>query len=113
MSFAHGALRSMVARFSSAEGPPPSMGVVGLGGSGMTTLLDAVAQARAAAGLRTVRLAGFRLEADQPLGALDHLGVDDEAGARRRITERAGPDGLGLVVVDDAQWLDEASLRVV
>ncbi len=77
--------------------------VVAPAGHGKTAVLDLVAE-RHAGPVHRVR--GRRSEQDEPLAALEGL-----AGDRRSLLAALGDDGL--LVVDDAQWLDEASLLAV
>ena len=109
-------------------GAPVQLGVVAPGGAGAGELLDALVTRLRSHGATVLRLSGRRLEHDQPFGALADIG-ETGGGPRgnsadlERMPERqwrevllarlGGGSGQGALVVDEAQWLDEASLRVV
>lgn len=79
-------------------------------GHGKTGVLDFVAAAHEGP---VVTVRGRRYERDEDLAALDDLvpAGTIEGDARRSVLD-ALPDGA-LLVVDDAQWLDAASARVL
>lgn len=90
------------------------------GGWGKTAVLDGVAAERSEAGEQgadaIVRLVGRRLEHEDDGAALRAAGVD--VGGRAPATQDAQAAlaeqvGEGLLLVDDAQWLDPPSLRAV
>jgi DNA-binding CsgD family transcriptional regulator len=91
--------------------------LVGTDGSGKTEALDVLVAAVEEADRPVLRLRGRRLEAGEALGALADVlaeidrGADGESQARDALVERLGQ--AGVLVVDDAQWLDPASARVV
>ncbi|HEV7759754.1 MAG TPA: LuxR C-terminal-related transcriptional regulator, partial [Acidimicrobiales bacterium] len=71
-------------------------------------------------GTPVLRMTGRRLERDQPFGAVADLG-DETGPASDETDERRWRDALvarltadkAALLVDEAQWLDEASLRVL
>ena len=69
------------------------LGIVGCGGTGKSALLDGLARVYTDAGARVHRCAG-----GPPAGGLDML---------------ADPPGDGVLIVDDAQWLDADALRTL
>jgi len=96
------------------------LGLVGAGGSGAGEVVALLADRLRSEGATVLRLTGRRLERDETLGALlDLLG---ELGAvPGELTERSCreavlahlTEGGGALLVDEAQWLDPSSLRVV
>jgi DNA-binding CsgD family transcriptional regulator len=108
-------------------GAPVQLGIVAPGGAGAGEVLDALVARLRSHGAAPLRLSGRRLEQDQPFAALSDLGESDggpRAGSEPdRQAERQWRDlllaklgagnGQSVLVVDEAQWLDEASLRVV
>ncbi|MDT0202747.1 AAA family ATPase [Nocardioides sp. AE5] len=101
--------------------------VHGVAGSGKTTLLKAVIDS-AAGSMRTIQISGHPAEQDLPLAAVHQLlhragaaemtmggGRDplrDASALLSLLTSMAREKPL-LLVVDDAQWLDQASLRAL
>jgi DNA-binding NarL/FixJ family response regulator len=122
----------LVAEALPAESAATQVGIVGAGGSGSGEVLAEVAERLVAVGRPVLRATGRRLERDEPLGAVaDLLGPAGSAAlapppgtggvAGGEPSERACRDALmarlvdesAALVVDEAQWLDPASLRVV
>ena len=102
------------------DGRAAVVGLVGVGGSDAPAILDAVAGRLGERGVGVLRATGRRLERHDPLGALAGL-VDLPADADDPATERKVRDllldrlagGPAALLVEDAQWLDTASLRVL
>ena len=102
------------------DGRAAVVGLVGVGGSDAPAILDAVAGRLGERGVGVLRATGRRLERHDPLGALAGL-VDLPADADDPATERKVRDllldrlagGPAALLVEDAQWLDPASLRVL
>src|SRR5262245_37590848 len=102
------------------DGRPAQLGIVAAGTADGAAVVDAVVDRLRAQNVAVVRLSGRRLEGDQGFGAVRDLldGADGADGAdgndvrayRDLVTGRL--DGAALVV-DEAQWLDPGSLRVV
>ncbi len=98
--------------------PGDCVGVVGPAGAGKSRLLAALVERRVGLGQRVVRGAGRRFE-ELSYAAFDRVVTPpvgrDDAGADGEVRRgvEVGLLGGGLLVVDDAQWLDAASLRVV
>lgn len=96
------------------------MALVGPGGSGSGEVLAEIAERLRAGGGDVVRLTGRRLERGDSLGAIaDLLDLGDaapdalgERHAREALLALLTKRGAALLV-DEAQWLDPASLRVV
>ncbi|MGH8984250.1 MAG: AAA family ATPase, partial [Acidimicrobiia bacterium] len=97
----------------------PAAGViVGPGGYGKSEVLDAVAAALAERDIPVTRVRALRLEQETPFATIEALldgdapkpGGAGERRARAAVSERVGS---GALVVDDAQWLDPPSLRVL
>lgn len=94
------------------------VGIVGPAGTGKTRVLTALVELRRGRGQPLARCAGRRF-GPTPYGAFDRLvasppGPDGPAADRHVLAAVAAQlEGGGLLVVDDAQWLDPASLRVV
>jgi DNA-binding NarL/FixJ family response regulator len=117
-----------IARLAVAAVPdderPFQIGLVGPGGSGSGEVLAAVADRVAGKITTVVRLVGRRLEQGQSFGALadlvepgDPVGVTssddrDERGWRDLVLGSL-PKGDAALLVDEAQWLDPPSLRVL
>jgi len=121
-----------VARLAAAAVPdddgPFQIGLVGPGGSGSDEILAAIAERLGAQVGTILRIVGRRLERTDAFGALADL-VDGEerssgpgAGAPphdlderrwRELVLARLPTGDSALVVDEAQWLDPESLRVV
>ncbi|MPY96296.1 MAG: hypothetical protein GEV08_25510, partial [Acidimicrobiia bacterium] len=99
------------------DAPGACAGVVGPAGTGKTRMLAALVELRRDRGQPLARCAGRRFE-QSPYAAFDRLVPDlpehDEPAADRRVRAavEARLEGGGLLVVDDAHWLDPASLRV-
>jgi DNA-binding CsgD family transcriptional regulator len=111
---------AQVAALAVPDGHAAVVGIVGTGGSDAPAILDAVAARLSDRGVGILRAAGRRLERHDPLGALAGL-VDipsdpTDPAAERKVRDlvldrlAAGPAAL---VVEDAQWLDPTSLRVI
>jgi DNA-binding NarL/FixJ family response regulator len=104
------------------SGTPTQLGVVAPGTAGSPAVIDAVIGRLDGRGTPVVRMSGRRLEREHDLAAVSDVLEDasDAAGApdareralRDALLDRLAGDGSALVV-DDAQWLDPASLRVV
>jgi DNA-binding CsgD family transcriptional regulator len=97
----------------------PAAGViVGPGGYGKSEVLDAVANVLVNRDVAVNRVTARRLEQEAPFAAIEALldgdvpkpGGAGERRARAAVSERLG---VGALVVDDAQWLDPSSLRVL
>ncbi len=98
-------------------GDPTQLGVVAPGTAGAAAVVAAVVDRCRAQGVGVVRLAGRRRERGDPFGAVrDLLPTPEQATEvwawRDALTARLSGEGAALVV-EDAQWLDEPSLRVV
>ena len=95
--------------------------LAGPSGIGKTSLAVAVAEELAPAGWTVVRVVASRPTARIPLGALAALLTpagppDDSAAASAQVRAGIGATAAGgpvVLVVDDAQWLDEASAVVL
>ena len=107
----------------------------GAPGIGKTRLLQAVTAAAAASGVRCLRATGHPLERDYGFGVVQQLVAQLPVEVRDDVASSAGTDGGAgdalfatlhalhgalvraasekplLVVVDDAQWVDDPSLR--
>ncbi len=130
-------LPSRVARVAALAAPdsgaPTQLGVVAAGTAGADAVVAAIVDRLRARDTPILRMSGRRLEREHDFGAVgDLLGgdpsgvVDAEAGPggpglhgpgaerahRDALVARLAADGAALVV-DDAQWLDAGSLRVV
>jgi DNA-binding CsgD family transcriptional regulator len=83
--------------------------VIAPGGWGTTTVLAAAASSGVG---QVSRLVGRRFERDVEGAALQELDLDpeDPVGAAKALLEMAG---AGVLVVDDAQWIDDTSLRAL
>jgi DNA-binding CsgD family transcriptional regulator len=109
-----------VAALAVPDGRAAVVGLVGPGGSDAPAVLAAVAARLADRGVGVLRATGRRLERDDALGALSGL-IELPAGAGDSAAERKVRDllldrlaaGPAALVVEDAQWLDPASLRVL
>ncbi|HET9609612.1 MAG TPA: hypothetical protein VFP06_08385, partial [Acidimicrobiales bacterium] len=98
-------------------GGADQLGIVAPGTGGTAAVIDAIVDRLRAREPRFLRATGRRLEVGEAFGALRDLApeIDDGAGERawrEALIERLRGDG-GALVVDEAQWLDPASLRVV
>ena len=84
-----------------------------MGGSGKTALLRQLARQWRSEGLSVAWVQGRRLEGDRPGGALASVvaSAADPWSAADELTAAVGD--RGVVVVDDAQWLDNLSLRAL
>ena len=84
---------------------------------GAAAVIDAVVDRLRGRDIPVVRVSGRRLERDDVFGALSGLAPDgieptDERSWRDALVSRMVDQGAALVV-DDAQWLDTGSLRVI
>jgi DNA-binding CsgD family transcriptional regulator len=124
---------SRIARIATSAVPDGAeavqFGLVGPGGSGSSEVLGAVAERLGERGSTVLRMTGRRLERDEPFGAIgDVIAQITAAGASDAgVTATEGPDerrwrdlllarlatDKAALVVDEAQWLDDASLRVL
>ena len=106
-------LDAMGQRAAERAGRPPRLRVEGVGGSGKTALLRQLARRWQSEGLSVVWAQGRRLELDRPGGALASVvtSAADPWVAGDELTTAVGD--RGVVVVDDAQWLDHPSLRAL
>jgi DNA-binding CsgD family transcriptional regulator len=98
-------------------GGAAQLGIVASGTGGAEAVVDAVVDRYRGRDAPVLRVSGRRLEVDHAFGAVDAIvpGLDGDAGERNRrdaLLDRLASDGAALVV-DDAQWLDDGSLRVV
>jgi len=97
--------------------------VIGGGGSGKSRVVQGALNAARDAGLRTRSLQGRRLDHEEPYAALDDvlplellermLGTPsrfDRLAARRELIDKLTP---GLLVVEDAQWIDPESITLL
>ncbi|MBW3579913.1 MAG: LuxR C-terminal-related transcriptional regulator [Actinobacteria bacterium] len=97
--------------------------VVAGAGAGKSALLDGLAARWSDDGRSVRRLAGRRLESDRPGWALDTVLDPDQVerlSEGHLAAERSALDRLreitgegGVLLVDDAQWLDPCSLRLI
>ena len=97
------------------DGRAAQLGVVAPGTADGGAVVDAVVDRLRGQNVGVVRMSGRRLEGDQRFGAVRDLldggdAGDDVRAYRDLVTGRL--DGAALVV-DEAQWLDPGSLRVV
>jgi DNA-binding NarL/FixJ family response regulator len=115
-----GRLPSRVARVASLAAPDggtTQIGIVGPGTSDAAAVVDAVVDRLVDRGTPVRRLSGRRLERDHTFAAVHDLvegavtGGDERAYREALLERLAG--GAAALVVDDAQWLDAGSLRVV
>src|SRR5262245_4022997 len=119
-----GRLPSRVARVAAFAAPddgrPAQLGIVGAGTSDASSIVDAIVDRFATREAPALRVTGRRLERDHALAAVQHL-VGDMANADGDRAERDARDALlarlrarpAALVVEDAQWLDPVSLRVI
>ncbi|MGH9235918.1 MAG: hypothetical protein ACRD0R_21575, partial [Acidimicrobiales bacterium] len=117
-------LPSRVARVAALavpdDGAPAQVGIVATGTGGAASVVDAIVERLRSRDVPVLRLSGRRLERDEVLGAIRELvgaaagadGPGDERAHRQALVARLADEGATLVV-DEAQWLDAASLRVV
>src|SRR5688572_16908319 len=114
-------LPSRVARVAALAAPDGSgaaqLGIVAPGTGGAAAVVDAVIDRFRSRDVPVLRVTGRRLEGDDELGAVRHLAPDGaeptgERAWRDALVERLAAEG-GALVVDEAHWLDPASLRVV
>jgi DNA-binding CsgD family transcriptional regulator len=115
---------SRIARIAASAVPDGAgsvqFGLVGPGGSGSSEVLGAIAERLTARGQAVLSMTGRRLERDQAFGAVADLHggtgsapeATDERGWRDALLARLAENQAALLV-DEAQWLDEASLRVL
>jgi DNA-binding NarL/FixJ family response regulator len=99
------------------SGDPVQLGIVASGTAGAAAAVAAVLQRCRDRGIDVIRLAGRRRERGDPFGAVRDLAPAVDSGEdvrswRDALAARLTSGGTALVV-EDAQWLDEASLRVV
>ena len=119
-----GRLPSRVARVAAFAAPddgrPAQLGIVGAGTSDASAIVAAIVDRFATREAPALRVTGRRLERDHALAAVQHL-VGDTGDAHGDRAERDARDALlarltarsSALVVEDAQWLDSASLRVI
>jgi DNA-binding CsgD family transcriptional regulator len=98
-------------------GAAAQLGVVASGTGGAAAVIDAVVDRLRARDIPVLRVSGRRLEQDDAFGALSGLAPDgaepaDERSWRDALVSHMADQGPALVV-DDAQWLDSGSLRVI
>ncbi|HEX6418619.1 MAG TPA: LuxR C-terminal-related transcriptional regulator [Acidimicrobiales bacterium] len=98
-------------------GRAAQLGIVAPGTGGTAAVIAAIVDRLRAREAGCLRVTGRRLERDDDLGAVRHLvpGAPDGAGERAvrdGLIDRMAGEGTALVV-DEAQWLDPGSLRVV
>src|SRR5918997_4602947 len=118
-------LPSRVARVATLAVPeaggPAQLGVVASGTGGAAAVIAAVVDRLRSRDVPVLRVPGRRLEGDDALGAVRDLvpgraaataTPDDERAVRDALIARFADEGAALVV-DEAQWLDPASLRIV
>jgi DNA-binding NarL/FixJ family response regulator len=117
-------LPSRVARVAALAAPdngaPAQLGIVAPGTGGSASVVDAIVERLRGREVPVLRMSGRRLERDDELGAVRELvggaaaaeGAADERAHREALVARLADEGAALVV-DEAQWLDAASLRVV
>jgi DNA-binding NarL/FixJ family response regulator len=117
-------LPSRVARVAALAAPdngaPAQLGIVAPGTGGSASVVDAIVERLRRRDVPVLRMSGRRLERDDELGAVRELvggaaaaeGAADERAHREALVARLADEGAALVV-DEAQWLDAASLRVV
>jgi DNA-binding NarL/FixJ family response regulator len=113
-------LPSRVARVATQAVPDgggaAQLGIVAPGTGGTAAVIDAIVDRLRARGAQYLRVTGRRLEVDEAFGALRELTPEIDDGAERAwreaLIERLRGD-CGALVVDEAQWLDRGSLRVV
>jgi DNA-binding CsgD family transcriptional regulator len=119
-------LPSRVARVATLavpdSGAAAQLGVVAPGTGGAAALVAAVVDRWQGRDVAVLRMSGRRLEGDDAFGGVRELVSPEPAAvAGGAAAERAWRDALAdrlvdaatALVVDDAQWLDPASLRVV
>jgi DNA-binding CsgD family transcriptional regulator len=99
------------------SGDAAQLGIVAPGTAGAAAVVAAAVDRCRDRGMDVIRLAGRRRERDDPFGAVRDLAPavdagDDVRSWRDALAARLAGGGAALVV-EDAQWLDEASLRVV
>jgi DNA-binding NarL/FixJ family response regulator len=102
------------------DGAPAQFGIVAPGTGGAASVVDAIVARLGSRDVPILRMSGRRLERDDELGAVRELvghaagadGPGDERTHREALVTRLADEGAALVV-DEAQWLDAASLRVV
>lgn len=97
---------------------PTRFGIVGPGGSGKTEALDGIAEMFEDAGRSVSKTRGHRLEVDVPYAAFRQLleaPANPSAAADLDLAEQllGRLSGGDVLVVDDGQWLDPHSRRVV
>ena len=123
-------LPSRVARVATLAVPdaggPAQFGVVASGTGGAAAVIAAIVDRLRSRDVVVVRASGRRLEGDDAFGAVRDLveaapvadaadgatAAADERAVRDALVARLAEEGAALVV-DEAQWLDPASLRVV
>ena len=98
-------------------GGPAQLGIVAPGTGGARAVIAAVVDRWCDRDVPVVRLSGRRLEAGHDFGALADavpglVDEPDERAWRAALLDHLADTGAALVV-DDAQWLDRASLRVL
>ncbi len=122
-------LPSRVARVATLAVPdaggPTQLGVVASGTGGAAAVVAAIVNRLQDRAAPVLRMSGRRLEGDDAFGAVRHLveatPPPEAGGTAATADERAVRDALitrlteerAALVVDEAQWLDSASLRVL
>jgi DNA-binding NarL/FixJ family response regulator len=97
-----------------------SVSLVGMYGSGRSTVIDQVAEQMAQAGATVVRVSGVLTLQDRPLGALAACGLDltptntpNAIATATQAMVRTLSGSAPLLVVDDADFLDKTSVGVM
>ncbi|HET8618519.1 MAG TPA: hypothetical protein VFM27_06150, partial [Acidimicrobiales bacterium] len=106
-----------MASLAAPDGGATQAGIVGPGMSDAAAVVDAVVDRLVDRGTPVRRLSGRRLERDHAFAAVHDLvegavAGSDERSYREALLERLA-GGAAALVIEDAQWLDAESLRVV